>query len=386
MFSWSDNDPPPYNRKGGSDGKKTISRAEHLSSLLNDPVLKPSTRKVSRDDTTYDTVFQTKDQNALILRTYFSQSNSSTASLPKLSMVGIQATHPWLDSKMKVTGYSPMSNEIAWNNSGLSLGKAVNEIVQHFQFHPPKSITFIDKSLLKIQPKMKNGGRSGRSGSSMNNGNGRQMDTVFDPPPPPPPSDVPPEFEDELRPDATIEAQVSTVMSTLDIPDVPKAFPNFDNLDTEELKELLNDQNKHQAKIEQMKLPCITKTESIKKSLLNGNVKMANKNLSKESSLTSLYSEVQSLQEKLRNQVSKFEELQSKQQELCKPRDTKEIIRTLKVAKRDTFDESEHIASEWLNSSGDKDDMTHVDEFLKSFIQIRTIHHVRAAKMECLDR
>ena len=113
---------------------------------------------------------------------------------------------------------------------------------------------------------------------------------------------------------------------------------------------------------------------------------MANKNLSKESNLTSLYSEVQSLQEKLRNQVSKFEELQARQQELCKPRDTKEVIRRLKAAKRDAFDESEHIASEWLHSSGDKDDMTHVDEFLKPFIEMRTIHHVRAAKMECLDR
>ena len=50
MFSWSNNDPPPYDRRGsrGSDDKRAISRAEHLNSLLNDPVLKPSTRKVSR--------------------------------------------------------------------------------------------------------------------------------------------------------------------------------------------------------------------------------------------------------------------------------------------------------------------------------------------------
>lgn len=275
-----------------------------------------------------------------------------------------------------------MANDYVWKNSGLTLGKAVNAIVQHFQFYPPQNIRFTDKSLMKIQPKKKSesgiGGRSSVSSAANNFG--------FEPPPtPPPPSNVPPEYDDVLVPDATIQAQVSTVMSTLDIPDVPQTFPKFDNLKKEELTDLLNDQSKHQSKIEQMKLPCITKTESIKKSLLDGNVRAANKNLSKESSLSSLYSEVQVLQETLQSQVSTFEELKAKQDELCRPQDTDYVIRQLRMGKKDAFNESEQIASDWLHGDG-SDGMEDVDSFLKSFIEMRTIHHVRAAKMECLGQ
>ena len=147
-----------------------ISRAAHLSSYLNHPVLKPSTRKLSGKscacllflsapnsqrltlnelthahdssaindnfaniDDTYDTVFQTTNGFALILRIYLPADVNCT---PSMTLHGVRATHTWLDIRMKVIGYPQLASDQSWRASNMKLGDAVHAIIQHFQVNP----------------------------------------------------------------------------------------------------------------------------------------------------------------------------------------------------------------------------------------------------------
>lgn len=68
-------------------------------------------------------------------------------------LVSIQATHNWLDDKMRVIGYKPIQNEYEFAKSGLLLSQAINNVVQHFQLYPPKNIVILDDSLNQLQNK-----------------------------------------------------------------------------------------------------------------------------------------------------------------------------------------------------------------------------------------
>ncbi len=131
------------------------SRPEHISSYLNDPTLKRSTRKMSKDDSTYDTIFQTKNSHTLLIRVHIPQTNNhnSPCPAPLMTLVGIQASHAWLDpTSMKVIGYGPISSTTEFNSSKLLLSQVVNAVVQHFQLNPPGELRIIDESLKKMQP------------------------------------------------------------------------------------------------------------------------------------------------------------------------------------------------------------------------------------------
>ena len=75
-----------------------------------------------------------------------------------------------------------------------------------------------------------------------------------------------------------------------------------------------------------------------------------------------------------------YKSLESRQEELCKPLDKDEVLFRLKKAKRESLDESEELTSSWLSGN----DGT-VNDFLATFLKERTVHHVRAAKMERIE-
>ena len=75
-----------------------------------------------------------------------------------------------------------------------------------------------------------------------------------------------------------------------------------------------------------------------------------------------------------------YKSLKSRQEELCKPLDKDEVLFRLKKAKRESLDESEELTSSWLSGN----DGT-VNDFLATFLKQRTVHHVRAAKMERIE-
>ena len=157
MFSWSKQSSTPaasssvpssssaagYRRNSASTAS-LIPRNVHLSSYLNHPVLKPSTRKVSADDTTYDTVFQTTNGFALIVRVYVPADNTKA---PQMTLNGVIASHNWLDIRMRVIGYAPILSDQSWRSSKLKLGDAVYAVIHHFQLHPPSISQVVDENL-----------------------------------------------------------------------------------------------------------------------------------------------------------------------------------------------------------------------------------------------
>jgi hypothetical protein len=53
-----------------------------------------------------------------------------------MALHGVHAQHNWIDTQMKVVGYSPISSDKQWKHSKMKLGDAVYAVIQHFQLNP----------------------------------------------------------------------------------------------------------------------------------------------------------------------------------------------------------------------------------------------------------
>jgi ESCRT-I complex subunit VPS37 len=365
MFSWSNNSSSKPSRRTSGAATRGRSREEHLRSYLEHPTLKPSTRKVSNDDTTYDTVFQTKNANALIIRVHF----PSAQQRPKMTLVGVNASHNWIDSKMRVTGYPPIQSDSAWSVANMPLGDAINNVVQHFQLHPPEVFEITDPNLIKIQERI--------SGTSANGFHSSQAGGTPAPPPPVVESELPPHFNEVLKVDGSVMATQEAMLSNVQMPPIPTTFPEFDTMTRSELKVVLNDDDRLLSTIEQTHF--VTEIEASKESVGQESVKAAQVNLEMEDTLKEVYDEVQQMQKDMEEKVEKFNKLQKKQTDLCQPEDKKKVIKKLQMAKKEAYKESEEIASNWMD--GDLE----LKDFVNSFLEKRTVHHVRAAKIERLE-
>jgi hypothetical protein len=89
-------------------------------------------------DHTYDTVFQTTNGFALILRVYLPANVNCT---PLMTLHGIRATHTWLDKQMKVIGYPQIASDQRWKASNMKLGDAVYAVLECFQVNPQEFLT-----------------------------------------------------------------------------------------------------------------------------------------------------------------------------------------------------------------------------------------------------
>ena len=78
----------------------------------------------------------------------------------------------------------------------------------------------------------------------------------------------------------------------------------------------------------------------------------------------------------MESKLKLFQTLEREQDALCAPPDTKDVLRQLARGKKESFQESERLAEEWVQ------DGTDVDKFTDEFVQKRLVHHLRAAKME----
>ena len=100
----------------------------------------------------------------------------------------------------------------------------------------------------------------------------------------------------------------------------------------------------------------------------------------KEDKIKTLYGEVTDLKEQMEARLKLFQKLELEQDALCAPPDTKDILRQLAKGKKESFQESERLAEDWVDDGSD------VDNFVKDFMEKRLVHHLRAAKIECLQR
>jgi len=145
------------------------------------------------------------------------------------------------------------------------------------------------------------------------------------------------------------------------------------------MTEMLNDNNSKLIPMYLEPLPQVQETEELKNTMLESNLSSVDTNLMKKTTLEDLFSQVQTLQAALKGKIEKVNDLERKQMELCRPMDKDDILYRLKQAKKDKMDESEELADAWLNGNGG------VEAFLEEFLEVRTVHHVRAAKMERIE-
>jgi len=322
------------------------------------------------DDSTYDTVFQTKNGYALILRLHF----PPTGTAPQMTLVGIRATHPWLDRHLRVTGYLPIQSKSAWENSGLLLGEAVNAVVQHFQLNPPELFEIIDENLKRIQSRLAPPNVSSappnvssQSGNTLYSSAQVVQEEEIQ-------SDLPPHFRSVLKFNTTDASVREAMMSNVHIPSAPTEFPESSDITLSDANELLQSEAMFVSTLEGM--PYVKTMLASRESVTEETLKIAQSNLEKEEELKEKYDEVKDLQKSLKEKIDTFNKLQNKQERLLKPTDKRTALSKLQVAKRDAFNESEEIASDWINNG------LNIDDFIDSFIEKRTVHHVRAAKIE----
>ena len=317
------------------------------------------------DDTTYDTVFQTTQGNTLILRVNVPLSSSMTL-CPAMTLAGVRATHNWFDHRMRIIGYAPIQSESAWRSSSLKLGEAVLAVVNRLQLHPPAVLEITDKGLQAIQSKQQQQQQTQNNSSqySQTNGHRRTATTSSRS------TEAPPEYSTLQEAEAPIP--------DVNMPEVPTDFLQGMDWSREEFEVLLEDELDFLSFVN--RLPVMESIQKIGSSVLEENVMLAKSNLEEEEQLKELSNQVKELRQQLKTKVEHFQSLETQQNAITAPPNVRDILRKLHKAKKQSLDQSEELAEEWANTGGD------VDDFVQSFIQLRSIHHQRAAKMELLQQ
>jgi len=384
MFSWSKQPSTPASSSSSAPSSSTASyrphhapstplipRNVHLSSYLNHPVLKPSTRKASADDTLYDTVFQTTNGFALMLRVYVPTDNTNA---PQMTLYGVIASHSWLDIRMRVIGYAPISSDQSWRSSKLKLGDAVYAVIHHFQLQPPSISQIVDENLRRRQQTLpgtsnnnnnhnatKTSNRPNASSSSNNRthgGNGVIVQaTAID------------------KKEAACRVDEDELISL--IPRVPSSFPEIEEMSLSELKDLVN--NKEALDTFLNKISVVANLKELKESIETAIVDTATANLALEGEVESICTEVGTLKQDLKSNVERYQELDARRAAMTRPPEIHEAMRELTAAKKKALNESDEFADDWVESGG-----SDVSAFVKKFMETRVLHHTRAAKAERL--
>lgn len=129
------------------------------------------------------------------------------------------------------------------------------------------------------------------------------------------------------------------------------------------------------------KLDTFDKLQSITAKQVDETAELAEQNLEKESKLKEVHKQVVDLQGELKTKLDNFTKLESEQNVICAPPDVSVTLKALRQAKKEAYDSSEAFAEDWV-----EDGAPNVDDFVKSFVEKRKVHHMRAAKMEVLQR
>jgi hypothetical protein len=164
------------------------------------------------------------------------------------------------------------------------------------------------------------------------------------------------------------------------IPPTPESFLELDAMPSSEIKRIVDNRAFLDLFVEGTSE--VSTLRELKQSIEASNVDVARTNLAHEANIDILTSEVYTLKEDLNMKVQRYQELDSQRLALTQPPSTQDVIAKLTVTKRDAYRESEEYAEQWIEESGDGED---VSEFIKKFIGVRQLYHIRAAKVERLE-
>ena len=343
----------------------------------------------------YDTVFQTTNGFALILRVYVPSDGRTS---PTMHLHGVRASHLWLDIRMKVIGYSPVSSDQAWRNANLKLGDAVYAVIHHFQLTPPSIQEITDQNLRRLQetlspsrhirettpqqqqnnnhpasarpppPSYESSQQSafvvnGRSHAGSNGNSVRAQEYNLE------------QFEKvKRRPDCSVsDAEVNSL-----IPPIPSSFPELDDMAMSELQKIVEDPVALKSYVQNRTR--VDTVRELKESIEKSNVDAACTNLEKQEEVDLLCDEVEGLRKELGEKVERYQELDRERNSLTQPPDVDDAIRRLNVAKRNADRESEEIGDDWVESG-----RSNISDFVSRFMESRLLYHSRAAKIERLQ-
>jgi hypothetical protein len=339
-------------------------------------------------DETYDTVFQTTTGFALILRIYLS---TDVNLAPTMTLHGVRATHAWLDIRMKVIGYSHIASDKSWRTSNIKLGDAVYAVIQHFQVNPPSILEITDANLRRLQESLTTGSSSTKLSGSTNNNHGvgsnqytssassgvQRVDNEYSNNGHSRSNNQLPTVEND-RIKSKFEVDDDEVNGL--IPPTPESFLELDAMPSSEIKRIVDNRAFLDLFVEGTSE--VSTLRELKQSIEASNVDAARANLAHEANIDILTSEVDTLKEDLNMKVQRYQELDSQRLALTQPPSTQDVIAKLTATKRDAYRESEEYAEQWIEESGDGED---VSEFIKKFIGVRQLYHIRAAKVERLE-
>jgi len=130
----------------------------------------------------------------------------------------------------------------------------------------------------------------------------------------------------------------------------------------------------------------------IKLGIERSNIDMAKSNLQHETQLEEMQSEILALEIDITSQLEHYNALHARRVTMTEPPSVQTVISELNVAKKEAYRLSESLAERWIESGvgssstgsggGSADD---VGEFVKQFMEMRTLYHCRAAKIERLE-
>jgi len=343
-------------------------------------------------DETYDTVFQTTNGFALILRIYLS---TDVNLAPTMTLHGVRATHAWLDIRMRVIGYSHIASDNSWRTSNIKLGDAVYAVIQHFQVNPPSILEITDANLRRLQESLTTGSSSTRLSGSTNNNHGVDSNQYISSAS----SGVQRSNEyngfsnghsrsnnqrptlqnnDRIKPKAEFEVDDDDVNGL--IPPTPASFRELHDMPSSEVKRIVDNRAFLDLFVEGTSE--VSTLRELKQSIEASNVDVARANLAHEAKIEKLTTDIETLKQDLNMKLQRYRELDSQRLALTQPPSTQDVIAKLTMAKRDAYRESEEYAEQWIEESGGGED---VSEFIKKFIGVRQLYHIRAAKVERLE-
>jgi ESCRT-I complex subunit VPS37 len=280
-----------------------------------------------------------------------------------MTLHGIIASHSWLDIRMKVIGYKPISSDKSWHSSKLKLGDAVYAVIHHLQLHPPSVSQIVDDNLARLQRTLTGAQQTTKSSphtaaatattTSHNNAHTQRIDKK----------------ESACKVD---EDELNSL-----IPRVPSSFPQIDDMSLSELNDLVNNKAALDTFIDSISE--VNTLRELKESIETSNVDTAKSNLALEDKLESISSEVDTLKHDLKSNIERYRELEARRIAMTRPPDIQDVRRQLTSAKKAAYIESEEFADDWVESGGND-----VSGFVKQFMDVRVLYHTRAAKAERL--
>ncbi|KAJ8658356.1 hypothetical protein O0I10_006041 [Lichtheimia ornata] len=236
--------------------------------------------------------------------------------------------HPWIESDVVV------HDALHWNASQVQLGKWVHDIIEEFTQRPPA--------------RKGGSGANGEGPASAEEGYGHR-------PPPPIPSNT---SAPSATPLALSMAEYTSIVSR----------------SMDELEELLS--NDVAFELFFNSLERVQNMKTVQEELRNGNVNLANKNLTQESSLQQLRDQVKELDGEYRQLRAQFEEKEKQQNDAFNRFSPATMMTRLKASIHESDELSESVAQSFLDGNLDH------DGFVKQFRELRKVYHIRASKLE----